>query len=79
MPAPMAGFRIMMIHRSIWILGAMLALSLFPGAVAADGELTDREMARLASRKEIVFVSQSRYPPFEFIDAKGERAGADDL
>ncbi len=53
----------------------MSALLLFVGAAIAAGELTDEELAHLTSRKEIVFASQSWYPPFEFMDAKGERAG----
>ncbi|UYG05229.1 EAL domain-containing protein [Halomonas sp. LR3S48] len=42
-----------------------------PGGI----ELTEEERRFLERNEPIVFVSQSRYPPFEFIDASAERRG----
>ncbi|GEM_PF-1949392 len=49
-------------------------LSLTSLAPAADVQLTAAEREFLQKNSPIVFVSQSHYPPFEFID-NGERSG----
>ncbi|MCP4688885.1 MAG: transporter substrate-binding domain-containing protein [Desulfobacterales bacterium] len=72
---PWRGGRDRLKFRFSWMAPVIGALLFFAGASSADDGLTEAERAFLASRGEIVFVSQSRYPPFEFIDDKGERAG----
>jgi PAS domain S-box-containing protein len=52
---------------------ASLLLSLAVPAGAQD--LSQQEREYLARKGAIVFVSQTNYPPFEFIDADGNRAG----
>ncbi|MFW3613952.1 EAL domain-containing protein [Billgrantia antri] len=60
-------------------LGCALLLALagtVPGAAETGGiALTEEERRFLERNEPIVFVSQSRYPPFEFLDASGERHG----
>ena len=38
-------------------------------------DLSKDEQAYLSAKSTIVFVSQTRYPPFEFVDTDGERTG----
>ena len=38
-------------------------------------ELSKEERAYLHEKDTIVFVSQARYPPFEFVDKNGEHTG----
>ncbi|THB80283.1 MAG: PAS domain S-box protein [Desulfobacteraceae bacterium] len=46
----------------------------FPGQASCE-ELSKEELLFLKSEQPIIFVSQTRYPPFEFIDNQGERTG----
>ena len=50
-------------------------LALGIGATAAADPLTAAERAWLAEHEPISFVSQTSYPPFEFIGSNGERQG----
>lgn len=60
-------------------LGSILLLSLVytvPSAAEPGGILlTEEERLFLEQNEPIVFVSQTRYPPFEFIDANQQRRG----
>ncbi|MFH1117843.1 MAG: PAS domain S-box protein [Pseudomonadota bacterium] len=42
---------------------------------AYAAKLTDEERAYLKTKGRIVFVSQTRYPPFEFVDTQGRHEG----
>jgi PAS domain S-box-containing protein len=57
---------------SLW---AVAGLCLFSLCARADQALSDGQRGLLEERGEIVFVSQTEYPPFEFIDERGERQG----
>ncbi|MBN1476579.1 transporter substrate-binding domain-containing protein, partial [Candidatus Sumerlaeota bacterium] len=57
---------------SLWTLVGICLLA--PG-VRADDALSEEQRASLEARGGIVFVSQTEYPPFEFIDEDGERQG----
>ena len=47
-----------------------------PGAnTVAAGALSANQLAWLKHNEPIVFVSQTAYPPFEFIDNDGQRKG----
>ena len=52
----------------------LLAFTLVPGPLLAL-ELTEEERAWLDENKPIVFVSQSNYPPFEYVNNEGRPAG----
>ncbi|QPP50907.1 MULTISPECIES: EAL domain-containing protein [unclassified Halomonas] len=60
-------------------LGCTLLLAIadtVSGAAEPVGiQLSDEERRFLEANEPIVFVSQSRYPPFEFLDDNGERHG----
>ncbi|MFQ3786844.1 EAL domain-containing protein [Halomonas sp. A29] len=63
-----------------WIaLGCTLLLTLADTALSAAEPggilLTEEERRFLEQNEPIVFVSQSRYPPFEFLDVNEERRG----
>ncbi len=61
----------------IWFTGLILLAQNIcsgPPAFAAEA-LSKTEQAFLKSKNEIVFVSQSNYPPFEFVDQSGEHTG----
>ncbi|NNG02271.1 MAG: transporter substrate-binding domain-containing protein [Desulfobacteraceae bacterium] len=52
-----------------------LIVYLFPYTATAIEQLTPEESAFLARKKSIVFVHQTNYPPFEFVDKSGRSAG----
>jgi len=56
---------------------AMLILVIFlcPVRPVSAIELSKEERAYLQEKDTIVFISQTRYPPFEFIDKNGEHTG----
>lgn len=60
-------------------LGSILLLALADTAQSASEpggiQLTEEERLFLEQNEPIVFVSQTRYPPFEFIDANQQRRG----
>jgi ABC-type amino acid transport substrate-binding protein len=61
--------------RCIWIV-FVAAWLLMPGAnTVAAGALSANQLAWLKHNEPIVFVSQTAYPPFEFIDNDGQRKG----
>jgi len=63
------------IHRLLAIILFPSLLSLFTSSISQSQQLTPAEELWLADKKEIVFVSQTVYPPFEFIDTDNSRAG----
>ncbi|OQX18106.1 MAG: hypothetical protein BWK76_08625 [Desulfobulbaceae bacterium A2] len=61
--------------RAVWLAPiVLLALLLLPRSGAAE-ELTAAERAWLEQHGNIVFVSQTEYPPFEFVGNWRERSG----
>jgi PAS domain S-box-containing protein len=52
-----------------------LALALLPFVYAHALELTPEEQDYLSKKGTVVFVSQTRYPPFEFVDENGQHEG----
>ncbi len=52
---------------------AILALVPFPFGYAV--ELSDEEEAFLREKRTVIFVSQTRYPPFEFVDKNDQHEG----
>jgi len=70
--------QIIMRSRVIFSALAIFSFLLFSFVVEALGNtatLSPEEQAYLSKKKEIVFVSQTRYPPFEFVDKNGEHTG----
>jgi len=62
-------------RHTFWVLLIIISLlCAFPCSSLAQ-PLTEAEQSWLADKKEITFVSQSAYPPFEFIDANQSRTG----
>jgi len=57
------------------ILYLLSILVLLPAAAASAEHLSEAEKAWLHKKGEIVFVSQSVYPPFEFLDGYSNREG----
>ena len=55
-------------------LGLILFFFVFPTLGLAI-ELSEEERAYLRAKETIVFVSQTQYPPFEFVDANGQHEG----
>ncbi|MGD8385873.1 MAG: transporter substrate-binding domain-containing protein, partial [Desulfobacteraceae bacterium] len=53
----------------------ILALVLLGPPFASAELLSKKEKAFLRDKQTVVFVSQTRYPPFEFVDQSGERTG----
>jgi len=53
----------------------ILVILLCPIRPASAIELSKEEQAYLHEKSTIVFVSQTRYPPFEFVDKNGEHTG----
>jgi len=51
------------------------ALALMGTSSLRAGELSAEEQDYLRNKETIVFVSQTRYPPFEFTDTDGQREG----
>ena len=60
---------------SILIIFAALFLILFSIKPALAVELTEEEQAYLGNKETIRFVSQTRYPPFEFVGSDGDHTG----
>jgi len=60
---------------SILIIFANLFLILFSIKPALAVELSKEEQAYLRSKDTITFVSQTRYPPFEFVGPDGDHTG----
>ncbi len=56
------------------LLGILIFL-LFPIRNGSASELSKEEQAYLQEKETIVFVSQTRYPPFEFVDKSGQHTG----
>jgi PAS domain S-box-containing protein len=56
-------------------LVAAIILFLYPVGSVSAVELSRDEQEYLRSKGTIVFVSQTRYPPFEFVDKNGEHTG----
>lgn len=66
--------------RPAWViallaLGAALLWATLEEDPAGSIALTPTERAWLARHEPVRFISQQNYPPFEFIDAEGERRG----
>ena len=58
------------------VLSFIIALTIFSVPSSASAvQLSDAEKRWLTGKDEIVFVSQTRYPPFEFIDKENNREG----
>ena len=57
------------------VAAALLAWTLALAGPAQAQGLNQQELDYLARRGAIVFISQTNYPPFEFIDDEGHRAG----
>ncbi len=57
------------------ILILLISIILVTVSYADSDILTEEELQYLQDNPEIVFVSQTSYPPFEFIDDSGERQG----
>ncbi len=53
----------------------VFVIRLVAGTVGFANSLSDSEQLYLKQKQEIVFISQSNYPPFEFIDSHGDRKG----
>ncbi|MCF7838486.1 MAG: transporter substrate-binding domain-containing protein [Candidatus Marinimicrobia bacterium] len=59
-----------------WARGGLaLCASWIIGTACAQGALTPDQRAWLRAHEPIVFVSQSAYPPFEFVNENGHQAG----
>lgn len=54
---------------------AAIILFLFPVGAVPKIELSRDEQEYLHFKGTVVFVSQTRYPPFEFVDKNGEHTG----
>ena len=59
---------------TIFFLWLLVISMLFPGLLPAE-ELSQSELEYLQEKGEIIFVSQTRYPPFEFIGPSGQHTG----
>jgi two-component system cell cycle sensor histidine kinase/response regulator CckA len=57
------------------VLGIILFFCLIARGAGDSITLSSKERAYLSKKKEIIFVSQTRYPPFEFVDQNGEHTG----
>ncbi|MBW2575429.1 MAG: transporter substrate-binding domain-containing protein [Deltaproteobacteria bacterium] len=57
------------------VIFAVIFFFLYPIRPACAIELSADEQAYLSSKETIVFVSQTRYPPFEFVDKNNEHTG----
>jgi ABC-type amino acid transport substrate-binding protein len=57
------------------VLGITLFFCLIARGAGNSVTLSSKERAYLSKKKEIIFVSQTRYPPFEFVDRNGEHTG----
>ena len=55
----------------------LVGLAIFIGSIRPVSaiELSKEEQAYLKEKGAIVFVSQTRYPPFEFVDKNGDHTG----
>lgn len=60
---------------SLLPLLVLLLLALRPASVSGADLLSEAERGWLDQHGPVVFVSQTRYPPFEFVEEGGERAG----
>jgi PAS domain S-box-containing protein len=58
----------------LWALAA-LAVGFATGLARGAEPLTAAERAWLSANEPVAFVSQSSYPPFEFVDGEGRRQG----
>ncbi len=54
---------------------ALLLSVIFAAVGRGEEKLTQEEWQYLQTKGEIIFVSQTRYPPFEFVDRHGEHTG----
>ncbi|MEA2108157.1 MAG: transporter substrate-binding domain-containing protein [Pseudomonadota bacterium] len=61
--------------RKKWLTLLVICLFLAWVSIATAQRLTSAERHYLDETKTITFVSQTHYPPFEFISGKGERTG----
>ncbi len=59
----------------ISMIFAVLFIIFFPIRPALADELSKEEQAYLRSKETITFVSQTRYPPFEFVGPDGDHTG----
>ncbi|MCD4829071.1 MAG: PAS domain S-box protein [Candidatus Cloacimonetes bacterium] len=63
-------------HTSVWLYTLVLAaMSLFWASPVSCDLLTEAERDWVDGHGEIIFVSQTTYPPFEFIDSHGNHEG----
>ena len=58
-----------------WLTVLILLLAIFVPRGLCGGRLTEEEKRYLKNKGEIVFVSQTTYPPFEFVEKNGEHTG----
>lgn len=70
---PSAKTRVRTLARLFCPLLAILCA--FPAIGSSEVELTQAEKDYLAKKETVVFVSQTRYAPFEFVDKNGQREG----
>ena len=62
--------------RRVYSAACLTVLLMFLFVCSAYGiNLTDEERAYLRRKGSVVFVSQTRYPPFEFVDTEGQCEG----
>jgi len=57
------------------IVASFLILVMFTSHAWSSEQLTQEEKAYLKDKGEITFVSQTVYPPFEFVDKQGDHTG----
>ena len=61
------------LRRAAWVWAGLLVAT--SAAVPTESRLTPEEQTWLEANEPIVFVSQTSYPPFEFVDEEGHRQG----